>query len=342
MARGATRSTMATLKNVAERAGVSVITASRALNGGTSGLPVSPDLRQRVAAAASALGYRPHAHGRTLRDRRSRQVGALVINHEQSPLTNPSAYEYLLGINAGLADSGYLLTLVRLTDVIGATPEKVRALSERLLDGFIVVSRIPDTVRERLVPSDEAVIWLDNDHYADTSCLRRDEFQAGKSAAELLIRAGRRRVVWLQRPPVLRNHFSLLEREAGARAACTAAGIPFVEHDQEPGVSPVDPSPLLREVAVPGTGVLLATPAQARWAAVFFPEHGLRPGHDLGVAGCDSDGQIDLAWPNLSRVRHDRYGLGRTAAQMLLSLIEQGLAPSSQVLSGALHGGTTA
>jgi DNA-binding LacI/PurR family transcriptional regulator len=186
------------------------------------------------------------------------------------------------------------------------------------------------------------VIWLDNDLHAANGCLRRDEYRAGAEAAKLLLARGRTRIVWLQRPEYLRNHFSLRDREAGARAVCAASGVPFVEHHQEPGVAPVDGARLQAELAIPGTGLLLATPAQVRWAAVFLPALGLRPGTDLGLAACDSDGQIDISWPALSRVRHDRYGLGRKAAEMLLTLLTCGTAPASTVVDGELHPGTTA
>lgn len=138
----------ATLKEVADQAGVSVITASRVLNGGRSGLPVSEATRQRVETSAAELGYRPHASGRTLRTRRTGQVGTLVLNNRDKPLTNIPAYEYLLGINAGLEPADVLMTQVRLTDLDGADPGRIRVLRECTLDGFVVTGSIPAAVSE--------------------------------------------------------------------------------------------------------------------------------------------------------------------------------------------------
>ena len=67
----------ADLRQVAQRSGVSVSTASRALNGSSR---VSGDTRAKVRAAASALGYRPNASARALRTARSQFIGLVVTN----------------------------------------------------------------------------------------------------------------------------------------------------------------------------------------------------------------------------------------------------------------------
>lgn len=331
-----------TLKDVALQAGVSVITASRAINGGGAGLPVSPGTRCRVEAAAAALGYRPHANGRSLRDRRSGQIGALVINNARQPLTNPTAYEHLLGINAGLGAAGLMLVLVRIDDIERPDAPAIRALNEHLLDGFIAVSRMPDPVTARLQQLGEPVIWLDGNHRPERASVHRDEVAAGRAATELLLRAGRRRVLWLQRPPALRQHYSLVDREAGARAACRAARASFVEFAGAPGSGIPDPAALQCELARPGTGLLLADPSQVRWAGPFLAAAGLVPGRDLGVAACDCDGQTDTAWPELSRVEHDRHGMGMQAAAMAVALVRgEGVMPS-RVAAAQVIAGTTA
>jgi LacI family transcriptional regulator len=331
-----------TLKEVARLAGVSTITASRAINGGEAGLPVSPATRLRVEAAAAELGYRPHANGRSLRDRRSGHIGALVINNPAQPLTNPAAYEYLLGINAGLAGTGLMLSLIRIDDVQRPDAPAIRALSERLLDGFIAVSRMPEAVTARLQELDEPLVWLDGNHRPPRGSVHRDEAAAGREAAGLLLRAGRRRVLWLQRPPALRQHYSLLDREAGARAACRAARVAFTAFDGAPGSGIADPQALRRELAAPGTGLLLADPGQVRWAAAFLAECGLVPGRDVGVAACDCDGQTAGTWPGLSRVEHDRHAMGATAAGMVAGLVRGGRAPDSLIAAATVVPGATA
>lgn len=317
-----------TLKDVARQAGVSVITASRAINGGGAALPVSPATRERVELAATALGYRPNTSGRSLRDRRSGQIGALVINNPDEPLTHPAAYEYILGINAGLAEAGLLLTLIRITDVAGPEAPAIRALNERMLDGFIAVSRIPELVTGHLLQLGDPLVWLDTNHHPKHCSVHRDEVRAGREAAGLLINAGRTRVLWLQRPQSVRQHYSIIDREAGARDACRRSGIPFVAFDGSPGSGIADPDALRRALAIPGTGLLLADPCQTRWAGPFLAGCGMVPGRDLGVASCDCDGQAPGDWPGLSRIEHDRHTMGMQAAAMATTLIRGDASPS--------------
>src|SRR5690625_4166305 len=72
---------MATVRDVAKRAGVSPATVSRTMGGEVS---VSPELRERVLAAARELGYRPNSMAQSLRRGQSRIVALLVGDIEQS------------------------------------------------------------------------------------------------------------------------------------------------------------------------------------------------------------------------------------------------------------------
>jgi DNA-binding LacI/PurR family transcriptional regulator len=117
---------MTTLVNVARAAGVSKSTASRALSG--SGY-VSDDTRQRVEAAAAALGYVASSAAASLVTGRTRNVAVVI------PYINRWYFaEVLEGIEAALIGAGYDLTLYRLnTD---------RHLRQRVFDYFLVRKRV--------------------------------------------------------------------------------------------------------------------------------------------------------------------------------------------------------
>ena len=94
---------MPTIQDVARRAGVSVATVSRVLNGTVR---VNPELAQRVHAAIEALQYRPSHAARSLRARRSVIIGLLI-----SDLQNPFFTELVRGVEDVAQRNGYSLIL---------------------------------------------------------------------------------------------------------------------------------------------------------------------------------------------------------------------------------------
>lgn len=116
---------MATISDVATRAGVSTATVSRALNGKST---VDPELAARVLAAADELGYRPNGPARNLRKQET-AVLALIISDVENP--------FFTAISRGVEDvahsAGYSVVLCNSDD----EPDKEReyidvALQERV------------------------------------------------------------------------------------------------------------------------------------------------------------------------------------------------------------------
>lgn len=331
-----------TLRDVAERAGVAPITASRILNGSRTASPVAAATRKRVEAAAAKLGYRLDAVAQAMRHRRSGQIGVVVANVPGQLLTNLPAYEYILGLNAGLEPCGYVLSLVRLTDVDGGRPERVRALEERLLDSLVVIGHMPPSAVQHLRERKQRIIWLDSEVDEPTGCLRRDETAAGRDAAGLLLARGRKRLVWLQRPTDHRTHYSHVQREAGARAACAAAGAVFTTCEIDREFTFADPAKVRTTLADPTVGLLLPDPTLCRRMQAVLLGFGLVPGRDLGVASCDCDAPLNQLWPELSRVEVRRDAIGLQAAGMMQELLEQNRVPDSQVVRSPVVVGETA
>lgn len=331
-----------TLRDVARAAGVAPITASRIINGSRTAAPIAAETRARVERAAADLGYRLDGLARAMRHRRFGQIGIVVVNNRANPRTNLPAYEYILGINDGLEAHGFVSSLVRVDEVAGEDVGRARALSERLVDAFIVVSHLPAATIERLRGMGERLVWLDTDVDAATACVRRDEVAAGREAARMLIAAGRRRVLWIERPQTFRGHYSHDAREAGARAACADAGITFTSFACGPTIFGEDAERLLAEAASPGTGLLVSDPNTTRRIQSILVGAGLAVGRDVGIACCDADHHLDEQWPELSRVSVSRYRLGIAAAGMAVELVESQRAASSLVVAGQPIPGSTA
>lgn len=117
---------IATRKEVAERAGVSVATVSYVVNKSKN---VTPQVKQRVLDAIEELEYRPNLVARSLVTQKTRHVAMLVDN-----LKNPYYCEMLEGAQQIAADQGYIVSVI---SVDLSNKENVLELASRGVDGVI-------------------------------------------------------------------------------------------------------------------------------------------------------------------------------------------------------------
>lgn len=95
-----------TLRDVAERSGVSITTVSRILNGRASGVPIREETRERVLAAAAEMGYKPNLLARGLRGSKSSLLGVIARD-----IGDPFHIQILRGINDAARERDYRLFL---------------------------------------------------------------------------------------------------------------------------------------------------------------------------------------------------------------------------------------
>lgn len=133
-AQGGHRTT--TLRDVAERAQVSLSTASRALNGGHY---VSPEALERVLAAAQELDYRANEGARALRRSRTMTVG--VVFHQ---LRNQSVLDLLEGIESGCDERGYTVLVTSARDSTERYISMIRRFLERRVDAILLSNPTDD------------------------------------------------------------------------------------------------------------------------------------------------------------------------------------------------------
>ncbi|MFF3935077.1 LacI family DNA-binding transcriptional regulator [Streptomyces phaeofaciens] len=125
-----------TIRDVAERAGVSKSLVSLVLRGAEG---VRPEKRQAVLAAVEELGYRPNAAARSLSERRTRTVGVLL-----NDMRNPWFVDLIDGLQSRLYDSGLhvLLGDGHLNRRLGE--DLTRTFTELRVDGLVAVGTLPD------------------------------------------------------------------------------------------------------------------------------------------------------------------------------------------------------
>ena len=124
------------LATVAARAGVSVSTVSRIVNGETK--RASAATVKRVQEAIEAVGYRPNPVGRALRRRESRVVAMLIAN-----LDNPSMATIASSTEAALRSAGYVMILCDTHDRADLQDEYIEAMRAQFVKGFVLVAAVP-------------------------------------------------------------------------------------------------------------------------------------------------------------------------------------------------------
>lgn len=308
-----------TITQVAARAGVSVASASRALNGAGAGAATV----EKVRRAAIELGYVPDATARSLKFGHSLQLAFSVDD-----VGNPVYVEMMRAIEEVVSASGYRL-LVSSTgsepaDVLGL----VRSLSRGYADGLIIspLRVTPELVTElERTPVPVVVIGrLPEGSALDT--VLADSATGVGLAVEHLSGLGRRRIGFLNGPVDTTPGASRLR---GFTAATAAAGLPgatelgvvaedftfaagrraaadlFARHRRADGTCDVD-------------GLVAANDLLAFGAVHAAADAGLRVPEDLAVVGMDDTEFADLFHPSLTSVSLGSAARGRGAAELLL------------------------
>ncbi len=183
-----------TLKDVAEKAGVSRSAVSRTY---TEGASVSEKTRAKVREAADALGYSPNALASSLTTGRTKLIGLVSNNFH-----NPIFLEVFDRFTKGLQDRGLRPLLVNLTDEVDPA-NSIRMLRAYSVDGVIVASStLPVSFAEGFREAGVPIVHSFGRHSANPQVhvLGIDNIAAGRIAATTLLARGYRRLAFLGGP----------------------------------------------------------------------------------------------------------------------------------------------
>ncbi|MEV0701567.1 LacI family DNA-binding transcriptional regulator [Saccharopolyspora sp. NPDC050389] len=306
---------MATISDVATRAGVSTATVSRALNGKST---VDPALAARVLAAAAELGYRPNGPARNLRKQET-AVLALIISDVENP--------FFTAIARGVEDvahaAGYSVVLCNSDD----EPDKEReyvdvALQERVAGVLLSPTGRGDSA-ELLSRNNTPVVAVDRplpNSPGDTVLV--DSRLAAEEATVHLAEQGYRRIGCLTGPSgVLTADDRLAGYRDGLRAAKLPASAALVRRSAFKAAGAKQAARPLLTQDDPPDAVLVANSMMAVGVLETCAELGLRPGRDIGVVAFDDTPWATLLDPPLTVVAQPAYDMGAVGAQLLLDRI---------------------
>ena len=295
-----------TIRDVADRAGVSIGTVSRALKNQPG---LTEETRRQVLRAALELGYDTS----NLRASKLRRVSFLTSRLPDLAV-NPFYSPVLHGVEDACRDEEIVLSYTSLRPGDRAA-EIVR---RHEADGLICAGFFEHKLLERLSGLGLPMVLVD--HFAPGfAAVNIDNFNGAYRAVQHLIAEGRRRIAYIGGP----QHHSIVQRHRGFRQALFDAGIP------------ADPAlEMNSEFDVPGSAEAIAE----RWLGLPTPpdaifgcndlsalaamrvcqDHGLRVPEDVAVVGFDDIDSASHSRPALSTVRVDKELLGARGLELLM------------------------
>jgi len=315
---------MATIKDVAQLAGVSAGTVSNVLNRPSY---VNAATRERVLAAIRDLDFVPRQGSRQFRPGRVRTLGLAVAN-----LDNPFFVDVALGAEERCAELGVGVVITNSGyDPVRET-HNLDLLVQSRVQGIIIApvdensSRL-EMLKDRGVP----MVFVDRvGDDRDCWSVVVDDFRGGQLGARHLIGTGHRRIAFLGHPetsPKVRTRLagarSVVAEHPGVVLELIEADSWSIEAGRSAGTRLADRAPDRRP-----TAVFCANDMLALGLAQQLLRDGIRIPDEVAIVGYD-----DLEWASVSSVplttvRQPRQGLGRTAVDMILELLGR---PSARI-----------
>jgi len=325
---------MATIKDVARHAEVSVTTVSHVVNGTRH---VSAEGRERVEQAIRALGYVPSAIARSLKRNNTRTLGMLIPNS-----SNPYFAEIVHAVEDRAFGAGYNVILCNTNDEPHRQGSYLQVLAERRIDGLIVVSTGQDaTLPTQLAGLQVPTVLVDREVEIDEQpgdLVETAHMQGGLLATQHLLTLGHRRIACIHGPAGLRPSE---QRIAGWRSALAAAGCEHGDallwngHFTSQGGHDAMQAMLAAHAdaaSAPPTAVFVCNDLMAMGALCAAHERGLRVPESLALVGFDDIELAAFTSPPLTTVAQPKLRIGALAVEMLLERIDGRRQAARQVM----------
>lgn len=317
-----------TIRDVAQRAGVSVATVSRVLSRAGR---TSPHAEKAVREAAIDLGYRMNAQARALRSQKTNTIGLLI-----SDVRNPFFGELAHAIEQSALHANYATLLGNANEDLAQQDRYIQTLRSLRVDGVILApqdggsSAVQDLIDDGIptVFVDRTVAGI------DIPSVSSDPSVGIRQAVGHLSACGGRRIGYIAGP---QSTSTGQERLACYRDAAARAGFDMSEQLIHIGdFQQVSGEEGAHRLLTLGVDALFAADSpMAMGALVACRERGLRPGVDVDLIGFDDIALFRHTDPPLTAVSQDITGLGSTAFRLLQEVMAGG-SPSSVRLPTAL------
>ncbi len=307
---------MATIKEVASLAGVSVATVSRVLN---SPECVSKDNREHVEKAIAELSYIPNFLGKNLRQQRTKRI-IVVLNN----IINPFFSRIIEGIEDTAKQEGYTILICATRDDKDNILNYMSMLSTKVADGAIFLS--PELVNDEILRLSEInpiVCACEPLRSKKVTSVTVDDEKASFDATSFLINSGKRDIVLISAG---NTSYSSILREQGFKRALAENNIPYNDDMIIPEgyaytAGKNAAKKLLLRKKLPSAIFALAD-TSAIGAMKTLSAAGVKIPDDLSIMGFDNTAFSEMFIPSLTTVSQPQYQMGKLSMELLLKKIK--------------------
>jgi LacI family transcriptional regulator len=314
---------MATIVEVAKRAGVSIATVSNVIRGTRR---VSPKLTERVQTAIRELNYSPNEIARSLKVRQTRMLAMVLPD-----ITNPFFPEIIRGAEDTAFERGYFLMTANTDEQIGRERRIVAALRSYRVDGVLLASASgTDTSHlKSTIDAGVALVCLDRTvPGVKTDAVLLDNVRGARECVRHMIQKGHRRIAIITGPLDVQTG---RERLRGYEEALREADIPAehgrilegdFRHDSGYRLGKqIFERPVSEQAARP-TAIFVCNGVMTLGVLKAFEELNVRCPQDIALATFDDLAVESPFHPHLTTVVQPSYEMGARAAGILIDRIE--------------------
>ena len=304
---------MATIKDVARMAGVSVSTVSKFINGGN----VRPENVEPIRSAIAALDFRVNPFARSLKSQRSRYIGILIPE-----MTAPFFGSVVTALDRTLREKGYHSVISCYGASLGLERDNLQFLLKNGIDGLVYAPEDLTATEFHEITANSCIPVVQIDRViqgVESDAVIVDNADSVYHAVSRLIRKGHQRIAIVTGP---KSVYSAKERLVGYLRALSDHGILFDDQLMISGkldfFTGYRSFEMLRKLPEPPTAVVATNYDITLGLVTAVREHGLQIPEELDIIGFDCREICTMLRPPLPVVHQPEQEIGKTAAELLI------------------------
>jgi LacI family transcriptional regulator len=323
---------MATIKDVAKEANVSIATVSLVVHKHER---ISVETSKRVNKAIKKLNYHPSRSGRRLVSQKTGNVG-FILTDDHFLRSEPFYTRIFLGTEFEARNYEYYILLTTIPSDYNEKSHPPRLILEKNIDGVIIAGKVPPYVISQIENYNLPIAFVD--YYPPTNeypVVLIDNTSGGLTATQFLIKKNHKNIGFIAGDI---DHPSINERFRGYKMAMENAGLEYstlnyvIDENYTARENGYSAAKKLLEMNSSVTAIFACNDAMAIGIMQYLKEKGISIPDDISVIGFD-DVEADLSLdPPLSTVRVPKYEMGIEVMKLMAEMLKNEDATKKKIL----------